>query len=148
MSQSTSEVVLRTPAEWMSIKMPGRFIANADGWRGQNGRSFDDPISEEEFWQRSMSSTLGLRNPKLHVTGGRAAVAWERDAAQALLLQAKAQDAFQEWQDGNATREEFVDAREVWRDAYASYTERWGDNPEALELIDRRVVEAPEGWND
>jgi len=53
--------VLRTPTEWMDIKHPDLVIYDPDGWRGPNGRSFDDPISEAEFDRRYPMCTIMTR---------------------------------------------------------------------------------------
>jgi hypothetical protein len=45
----------------MLIKHPDRDIYDPDGWRGPNGRSFDDPITEEEFDRRYIQCTIGPR---------------------------------------------------------------------------------------
>jgi hypothetical protein len=50
------------PAEWMERKHPDMRIADPDGWRGPEGRPFEDPITEKEFDRRYGMCTIG---PKL-----------------------------------------------------------------------------------
>lgn len=47
---------LKTPREWEPIT--GLEILDADGWRGRTGRSFQEPISVEEFRYRAALSTI------------------------------------------------------------------------------------------
>lgn len=56
--------VLRTPDAWMRIKHPDKAIYDPDGWRGPNGRSFDDPITEAEFDRRYIQCTIGPKRDK------------------------------------------------------------------------------------
>lgn len=48
--------ILKTPREWERIY--NLIIMDADGWRGKNGRSFDDPINEDEWSERMLVSTI------------------------------------------------------------------------------------------
>lgn len=52
---------LHTPDEWMDLKHPELDIYDPDGWRGINGRSYDDPITESEFDRRYIECTIGPR---------------------------------------------------------------------------------------
>ncbi len=47
---------LKKPVEWQ-VEF-GLVIVDADGWRGKDGKSFDEPISREEFQKRMMISTV------------------------------------------------------------------------------------------
>ena len=49
-------VACRTPEEWCRRK--GFQILDPDGWRGANGRMWDDPITEREFDERASKSTV------------------------------------------------------------------------------------------
>lgn len=46
------KVKLRTPEEWLNLKHPNLHVIDPDGWRGVNGKPWDQPISEEEFDRR------------------------------------------------------------------------------------------------
>jgi hypothetical protein len=48
----------KTPCEWMAALYPHMMIIDPDGWRGINGRPFDDPISEQEFRRRFARCTI------------------------------------------------------------------------------------------
>lgn len=50
---------MRTPTEWSEIDQVT--VLDPDGWR-QDAKSFDDPISYEEFRQRAVNSTLLVHN--------------------------------------------------------------------------------------
>ena len=50
----------RTPAEWQ--KKAGYRIDDPDGWRGEHGKPWSEPITWEEFTQRAMLSTIDFRN--------------------------------------------------------------------------------------
>lgn len=56
-------VELRTPEAWCQIE--GVQILDADGWRGPDGRPWEDPISLEEFRARLVTCTQrSLGNPQ------------------------------------------------------------------------------------
>lgn len=51
---------LQTPREWERIYRMGRTVMDPDGWRGNHGlpaKSFDEPITWEEYRERSTLST-------------------------------------------------------------------------------------------
>lgn len=54
--------LLRTPDEW--CRLEGVEILDADGWRGSNGRPWEDPITLAEFNTRLVVCTMR------HKTGG------------------------------------------------------------------------------
>lgn len=51
----------------MDLKLPnawedqfGVIVLDPDGWRGANGKSWDEPITSDEFWHRmAQSTTIG-----------------------------------------------------------------------------------------
>jgi hypothetical protein len=53
------KTIFRTPSEWLVLNYPGLAVYDPDGWRGPNGRSWDDPISEAEFEERFVRCTIG-----------------------------------------------------------------------------------------
>lgn len=53
--------VLKTPKEWGEIL--GWIVMDPDGWRHDN-KSFDDPITEEEYAERLWPSTVRKVDPK------------------------------------------------------------------------------------
>lgn len=54
---------LLAPAVWCKLK--GFKIMDPDGWRGANGRMFDDPITEQEFNYRASQSTIYAKKKAL-----------------------------------------------------------------------------------
>ncbi len=76
--------VLRTPKEWQVLT--GITIMDPDGWRGINSsRSFDDPISEEEWNQRMAVSTIMMQHVEV--------MPYERMTRKELIACLEAQDA-------------------------------------------------------
>lgn len=49
------EPALKTPKEWGEIL--GWVVMDPDGWR-HDGKSFDEPITEEEYTERMWISTV------------------------------------------------------------------------------------------
>lgn len=50
-----------TPKEWQELE--GIIVIDPDGWR-KDGKSFDEPISKDEFNQRMVLSTRTLLRKK------------------------------------------------------------------------------------
>jgi len=48
----------RKPCEWE--KIDGIKIIDPDGWRGINGKSFEEPITRAEWEERKNESTINL----------------------------------------------------------------------------------------
>jgi hypothetical protein len=55
-SGKVNSLVVQKPSEW--AKEQRIVIIDPDGWRGKDGRDFEDPISEAEFERRKMISTI------------------------------------------------------------------------------------------
>ena len=73
LSNESEDPVLRTPDEWLALKHPNLTVMDPDGWRGQNGRPWTDPISEAEFNRRLPYCTVGGTGIGIfgvHPTGG------------------------------------------------------------------------------
>lgn len=51
-----TQTALKTPEEWCQIE--GVQILDADGWRGRDGRDWNDPISLAEFQERLVICTM------------------------------------------------------------------------------------------
>lgn len=51
----STENALKTPAEWCLLE--GVEILDPDGWRGHNGRPWEDPITLAEFRERLIACT-------------------------------------------------------------------------------------------
>lgn len=54
-NENGTETELKTPEEWCRIE--GVQILDADGWRGRDGRDWNDPISLAEFQERLVICT-------------------------------------------------------------------------------------------
>jgi hypothetical protein len=54
-----AEPEVKTPDEWMTLLYPRNVIKDDDGWR-RDGKSFDEPITREEFELRLAESTATL----------------------------------------------------------------------------------------
>lgn len=52
---------LHTPDEWLALRTPNTTIVSPNGWKGEGGRPYYDPITEEEFYERLKASTLRIR---------------------------------------------------------------------------------------
>lgn len=52
---------LLTPRQWQRRKRI--LILDPDGWRGENGRPFNEPIPEVEFDMRAALSTVNWSPP-------------------------------------------------------------------------------------
>jgi hypothetical protein len=52
-----SDGVLRTPEDWQR-QLPDVEILDPDGWRGPNGRPWDEPITEAEYLRRRALCTV------------------------------------------------------------------------------------------
>ena len=63
-SDNLNSLVLQKPSEW--AKKLGIVILDPDGWRGKDGRDFEDPISEAEFERRKVISTI-MQNNYVHL---------------------------------------------------------------------------------
>jgi hypothetical protein len=48
---------LKTPDEWQA-EMPDLVVVDPDGWRGEGGRPWTDPISREEYIARRNLCTV------------------------------------------------------------------------------------------
>jgi hypothetical protein len=61
-----AEKMLRTPREWEKGRKDGREVVDPDGWR-RDGKSFEEPIPESEYEERSGVSTCSFKRPHARV---------------------------------------------------------------------------------
>lgn len=90
----------KTPDDWCKIK--GIEVLDPDGWRGEDGRPWADPISEDEFALRMGTSTVRIsKRVPIFLYGQE--VGWLHEKAGKLIIDLTDEEAIR-WVSKDLTR--------------------------------------------